>query len=124
MNGITLRHELRPGDVAEVLRLHETLYAQEYGFDATFADHVAGPLNAFARQPGERERLWLAERDGRTVGCIAVVQASPREAQLRWFLVDPSARGHGLGRRLMTEAVAFSRAQGYDATFLWTVDLL
>src|SRR5438093_7578637 len=122
-NSITLRHALRPGDVEAVVRLHAAIYPQEYGFDATFAEHVRGPLEAFARGSGDREQIWLAERDARLVACIAIVQANPREAQLRWFLVDPSARGQGLGRRLLAEAVEYSRREGYEAIFLWTVHL-
>ena len=123
-DAIALRHELRPGDVEAVAGLHGMVYAAEYGFDATFAEYVRGPLEAFARGPGRRERIWLAERDGRLAGCVAIVRASDSEAQLRWFLVAPPARGLGLGRRLLAEAVEFSRRQGYASVFLWTVDLL
>ena len=113
-----------PGDVGKILRLHCTIYPQEYGFDATFAEHVAGPLETFARQRGAGEQIWLAERDGQLVGCIAIVRVSPYEAQLRWFLVDPAVRGRGLGRRLLAEAISFSREHEYESIFLWTVNLL
>jgi ribosomal protein S18 acetylase RimI-like enzyme len=121
---VTLRHDLRPGDLGAVVHLHGTVYAQEYGFDPTFEAYVAGPLADFVRTRTGRDRLWLAERDGRLVGCVAVVGGSGAEAQLRWFLVAPPARGRGLGRRLLHEAVAFSRAAGYRAVFLWTVSAL
>ena len=120
----SLRTNLRPGDLGAVVRLHGILYSQEYGFDETFEAYVAGPLAEFVRRRGERDRLWLAERAGGLVGCIAIVGASATEAQLRWYLVDPSARGLGLGKRLLDEAVAFCRESGYDSVFLWTVSAL
>src|SRR5262245_1349548 len=121
---ITLRTNLEPGDLGAIVALHGVLYAREYGFDATFEAYVAGPLAEFVRRASDRERLWIAERDGHLVGCIAIVAASPRTAQLRWFLVDPAARGAGLGKRLLDEAVAFCKANGYGNIILWTVSAL
>ncbi len=121
---IALRHELKPGDLGSLIQLHGTIYAREYGFDPTFEAFVAGPLAQFALAHGERDRLWIAERGERLAGCIAIVGASEKEAQLRWFLVDPSARGCGLGKRLLAEAVAFCEEQGYESIFLWTVSAL
>jgi ribosomal protein S18 acetylase RimI-like enzyme len=120
----SLRHDLKPGDVGSMVHLHGTVYAREYGFDSTFEAYVAGPLANFVCAHSERERLWIAERDARMAGCIAIVAASAHEAQLRWFLVEPSMRGRGLGQRLIDEAVAFSRRQMYDSIFLWTVSAL
>src|SRR5215470_1245172 len=117
---VSLRHDLRPGDLGAVVHLHGTVYAREYGFDPTFEAYVAGPLSEFVRSRGDRDRLWIAERGGRRVGCIAIVGVSATEAQLRWYLVDPSARGLGLGKRLLHEAVAFCRQCGYESVFLWT----
>jgi ribosomal protein S18 acetylase RimI-like enzyme len=124
MTPTTLRTDLRPGDLGAVVALHGTLYAREYGFDATFEAYVAGPLAAFVLAGSPRERLWLAEQDGRLVGCVAVVAAGPDTAQLRWFLVDPAARGAGLGRRLLGEAVEFCAGHGYRSVILWTVSAL
>mgnify|MGYP001003022853 CR=1 FL=1 len=120
----TLRHSLQPGDVGAIVQLHGILYAREYGLDATFEAYVAGPLADFVLRQGGRDRLWIAERDGRLAGSIAIVAASEQDAQLRWFLVDPACRGCGLGKRLIAETLAFSRAQGYDNVFLWTVSAL
>jgi GNAT superfamily N-acetyltransferase len=122
--GLTLRHDLRPGDLGAIVRLHGMVYAREYGFDPTFEAYVAGPLAQFALSRTDRDRLWIAEHDTRLVGCIAIVAASPTEAQLRWFLVDPSARGLGLGRLLLVEAIAFCEERGYESIFLWTVGQL
>jgi N-acetylglutamate synthase-like GNAT family acetyltransferase len=86
---------------------------------------VAGPLSEFTRSASARERIWLAERDGQIVGCIAIVASSSKDvAQLRWFLVDPSARGGGLGKKLLNEAMAFCRSCGYKSIVLWTVSAL
>ena len=119
-----LRHDLRPGDLGAVVQLHGVLYAREYGFDSTFEAYVAGPLAEFVLRRSERDRFWIAERGGRLAGCVAIVAANEREAQLRWFLVDPECRGLGLGKRLLEEAVAFSRANGYHCVLLWTVSAL
>ncbi len=121
---ITLRTGLRPGDLGSVVSLHGVVYAQERGLGPSFEAHVAGPLSDFVRSGNERQRLWIAERAGRIVGCVAVVAAGPRTAQLRWFLVDPSARGAGLGKRLLAEAVAFCRGCGYAEVMLWTESAL
>jgi GNAT superfamily N-acetyltransferase len=121
---VTLRTTLRPGDLGAVVHLHGTLYARELGFDPTFEAYVAGPLADFVRAACPRERLWLAERDGRLVGCVAIVAAAPDTAQLRWFLVDPSARGAGLGKRLLAEALGFARGCGYRRVILLTVSAL
>lgn len=119
-----LRSEIRPGDIGAVVALHGIVYAKEYGFDPTFEAYVAGPLGEFVLRASPRERIWLAEREGRLVGCIAIVAASAEVAQLRWFLVAPNARGAGLGGRLIAEAVAFSHEAGYERIILWTVSAL
>jgi N-acetylglutamate synthase-like GNAT family acetyltransferase len=119
-----LRTELRPGDLGRIVSLHGELYARECGFDLTFEAYVAGPLAEFVRSHSPANRLWIAEHEDRIVGCVAIVAASTCAAQLRWYLVVPEMRGHGLGRRLLTEAIAFSRKQGYETVFLWTVSAL
>lgn len=121
---VTLRTELKPGDIGSITYLHGVIYAQEYGFDYTFEAYVAGPLSEFARSTSAGERLWIAEREGRIVGSIAIVPSSPQVAQLRWFLVDPGARGIGLGKRLLSEAIAFCKSSRYETVVLWTVNLL
>jgi N-acetylglutamate synthase-like GNAT family acetyltransferase len=75
-----------------------------------------------SRSPGSR--IWLAEREGVLAGCIAIVAVSAQEAQLRWFVVGPEARGIGLGKRLLDEAIGFCREFGYDSVMLWTVSVL
>ena len=121
---ITIRHTLRPGDIGYVTYLHGTLYAAEYGWDHTFEAYVAGPLAEFGKSHNERERIWIVEKAGEVAGSIAIVEASTDEAQLRWFLLHPSLRGHGIGRLLMDEAIHFCNQSHYSRVFLWTESAL
>jgi N-acetylglutamate synthase-like GNAT family acetyltransferase len=118
-----VRHDLRPGDLGKVIALHGELYAQEYGFDHRFEAYVAETMAEFGQlaRPG-LDRLWVAERDGRLVGSIAIIGREDGLAQLRWFLVRPDTRGSGLGRRLVDDSLAFCRAAGYRSVCLWTVN--
>jgi GNAT superfamily N-acetyltransferase len=104
--------------------LHGTVYAREQGFDTTFEAYVAGPLAEFVLAASDRERLWIAERAGRLLGCVAIVETAPQTAQLRWFLVEPSARGAGLGKWLLHEAITFCKERGFAEVILWTVSAL
>lgn len=119
-----LRHEIQPGDLGELVRLHGLLYAKEYGFDESFEAYVAGPLSEFVLRSDPHERLWIAENGGSIAGSVAILAASRTTAQLRWFLVAPSMRGHGLGTKLLHSAVEFSMNAGFQNIILWTVDLL
>lgn len=121
---VTIRTDLRPGDIGAIVQMHGTVYAAEYGFDTTFEAYVAGPLARYVLAPSDGDRLWLAEDGGRVVGSAAVIEDSKDEGQLRWFLVEPSARGKGTGTRLLNESIAFARERGYQSVFLWTVSQL
>jgi GNAT superfamily N-acetyltransferase len=123
-SNVSIRSQLKAGDIGYLTYLHGVLYAQEYGWDNTFEAYVAGPLAEFAKMHNERERIWIVEKDGRIAGSIAIVEASAKEAQLRWMLLTPDLRGQGLGRFLVQEALEFCQAQGYTSIFLWTVSLL
>jgi GNAT superfamily N-acetyltransferase len=121
---IRLRTTLKAGDVGTVIHLHGVIHGAECGFDPTFEAYVASPLAEFVKAASPRERLWLAERDSRVVGCVAIVEADAKTAQLRWFLVVPQERGVGLGKRLLNESLTFCRDQGYESVILWTVSSL
>jgi N-acetylglutamate synthase-like GNAT family acetyltransferase len=121
---VSIRHDLRPGDVGYMTYLHGTLYAPEQGWDHTFDAYVAIPLSEFAKSKSPRERIWIVEKEGRIIGSAAIVKFSEKEAQLRWLLLHPEVRGRGLGRRLVEDALDFCRDVGYSSVFLWTVNTL
>lgn len=121
---LTVRHDLTASDALCLTRMHGEIYGREYGWNEDFESYVAGPLSEFARPHEPGERMWIVEEGDRLVGSVAIVRVSDVEAQLRWLLVDPSARGHGLGRYLVDEAVRFSRESGYRKLVLWTVSAL
>jgi GNAT superfamily N-acetyltransferase len=111
----------RPGDVGEVVVAHGRLYRAEYGLDATFEGYVAAGLGTWLTSPPAGPgRLWVADGDVRVVGCVGVTGDSAQTSRLRWFLVDVTARGQGLGRELFAAALAFAREARYERMVLET----
>jgi DNA-binding MarR family transcriptional regulator/GNAT superfamily N-acetyltransferase len=115
----------RPGDMGWVIAAHGRLYAQEYGWDDTFEALVAEIAAKFIRAfDAKRERCWIAELDGEPVGSVFLVKQSVTVGKLRLLILDPKARGLGIGKRLVEECIAFARLAGYRKLSLWTNSVL
>jgi DNA-binding MarR family transcriptional regulator/GNAT superfamily N-acetyltransferase len=117
---VTIRG-LEPGDLGWIVSRHGALYAREYGWDASFETLVASIMGEL--EPAH-DAGWIAQLDGRRAGCVLCVRKDERTAQLRTLLVEPDARGHGLGARLVDEVVRHARGRGYAELTLWTNDVL
>lgn len=119
--------KIRPrleGELGWITWRHCVLYKEEYGFDETFEYYLLAGMVQYLRDLKGRGEVWVAECGGTVVGSIAIVEISPAEAQLRWFLIEPGFRGIGLGRALMETALGYCRERDYERVFLWTVSEL
>ena len=123
-SAVRIRTSPRRQDVQAIADLHERTYRGEDAFGPRFiqyvAEGVAGLVQALEAD-ASAGRLWVLESGGEVRGSIAIVRHRPTTAQLRWFLVSPELRGQGLGRRLLTEALAYVEGEGYESVFLLTV---
>ena len=122
---ITIRRLGEPGDLGWTVMAHGELYAREFGWDTTFEALVAKLVADYANSGDDtRAAAWIAERDGRRLGCVFCVAADEQTAQLRILLVTPQARGLRLGARLVDECMSVAREAGYKRMKLWTNDPL
>jgi GNAT superfamily N-acetyltransferase len=121
-SSIVIRPLGEPGDLGWVVMAHGEVYAAEFGWDTSFEALVARIVADYAAAPDPaREAAWLAELEGRRAGCVfCVAGEDPRTAKLRILLVEPGARGHALGDRLVESAIVFARRAGYARMRLWT----
>lgn len=122
---LSIRTGLRPGDLGWVVHRHGVLYAREYDWNVKFEALVASIVAGFGEQHDPaRERCWFAEIDGRIAGTIFLVRSLDEVGQLRLMLVEPEARGRGIGTRLIQECLDFARNAGYRTVRLWTNSVL
>ena len=115
----------RVGDMGWIVHRQAVLYAQEYGWDGGYEALIAEIVGRFLREfKPDRERCFVAERAGEIVGSVFIVEGGSDVAKLRLLYIEPSARGHGIGQKLVDECIAFARAKGYARLDLWTNDIL
>ena len=122
MDDVSIRRELRPGDLGAIIEHHGRTYAREYGVDSSFEAHVAAAVARAALRgfPRENEAIWIVERNGAHAGSLAMTDEGDGVACIRFFVLDSNLRGRGLGRRLLEELLDVARAAGFERAMLET----
>ncbi len=111
-------------DIDAIIKLHVEYYSKNYGYDETFESYVASPLEDFASRSDLDERIWVVKVADEVKGCIAMVRKDGVIAQLRWFILDGSLQGMGIGKKLIANAIEFAKDKKYSKIILWTEDEL
>ena len=120
LDQISIRTELRPGDLGYVTHMHGRLYHREYGYGLQFESYVAkGLCEFYERYNAERDRVWVCEHNDRIIGFLLLMDRGSA-AQLRYFLIEPEYRGIGLGAKLLNLYLDFLMECGYRQSYLWT----
>ena len=122
LKDITIRHDLRVGDLGRIIALHGEVYDALPGYGLAFEAYVARTIAEYVIDAGGTGRIWLAERGNTLIGCAAMILRDEARGQLRWVLVDQSARGMGLGKDLVNRALDYARDNGCSRVFLETTD--
>ncbi|MFP4432504.1 MAG: GNAT family N-acetyltransferase [Spirochaetaceae bacterium] len=117
---VTIQANPQLGDIGALVSLHGALFCEAYGLDASFEADVAATLGTFATNRGSREVLWIVKRGQEVMGSLGVARHNDREAEIRWFVLDPELRCQGLGSRLLEDALDFCRRQNYRSVHVWT----
>jgi GNAT superfamily N-acetyltransferase len=117
MPEIIIRDEISSRDIQHIVSRHRILYEDEFGFNSDFSDYVEKTLE-------DPAHIWIAEIDRAFAGCIGVVEVFPKVARLRWLLIEPNARGMGLGKALIQQLLDHCKEKKYQTIFLWTVNKL
>lgn len=121
LEDITIRNELRPGDLGCIIYLHGLLYWQEYGYGTQFEMYVASGVHRFYENyDAEKDRVWICEHKERIIGFLLLMHRDNGSAQLRYFLISPEYRGIGLGKRLMQLFMDLLAERKYRTAYLWT----
>jgi peptidyl-dipeptidase Dcp len=125
LNDITIRTILQPGDIGYVTYMHGHLYRQEYGYGVSFEAYVAQGLYEFYKNyDAQLDCVWIAEHEGKIVGFLLLMHRQPAEAQLRYFILHPTYRGIGLGKKLAALYMDHLKRNGYKKSYLLTTDEL
>ena len=120
LDDISIRTELRPGDIGHVIGMHGTLYGREYGYGIQFETYVAkGLCEFYEKYDPKRNRVWICEHGNRIIGFLLLMDRG-QAAQLRYFLIEPEYRGIGLGSKLLNLYMDFLHECGYRESYLWT----
>ena len=121
LNEITIRTEMKPGDLGYVIYWHGKLYNKEYNYGISFEAYIAAGMYEFYKNyDPQLDRVWICEHHEKIIGFLLLMHRDNKTAQLRYFLLEPEYRGIGLGKKLMTLYMDFLLECGYTASYLWT----